>query len=282
MSIDNTSLLIFNAISQFVSELNQEFGTTHKNIALYNRLLTKTTFSHIGPITKHIQCFRTFFEKNQKAIIEQNPASFIETKISYSDRVFIDLAQVLRQSSKENTKIIWQHLLTIWGLIDPTSQARKLLHDMAQNSDSKDGTNEEDFLVNIINKVEQSVSRDKIDSNNPMAAIGTLMQSGVMTDLVTGMQKGLSDGSLNVGKLMSSVQTMIGKLGGGGGTQGSSQGVQGMQGMQGMPDISQMMSMMGPLMSNFMPSQPSQPQQSLDMTDNDQNTQESHDEEKKE
>lgn len=263
MSIDNTSLLIFNAITQFVSELNQEFGSNHKNIALYNRLLTKTTFSHIGPITKHIQCFRNFFERNHKAIIEQNPAAFVETKISYSDRVFIDLAQVIRQSSKENAKIIWQHLLTIWGLIDPTSQARKLLHDMAQNSDSKDGTNEEDFLVNIINKVEQSVSRDKIDSNNPMAAIGTLMQSGVMTDLVTGMQKGLSDGSLNVGKLMSSVQTMIGKLGGGqGGPQGG-----------GMPDISQMMSMMGPmmgpLMSNFMPqashsSQASSSQESLD------------------
>jgi hypothetical protein len=242
--MDNTSVLIFKAITQFVSELNQEFGSKYKNIALYNRLLERTGIVHVGPVNKHIDCFRVFFERNQKAIEEQNPAAFTETKISYSDRVFIDLVQVLKHSSKENSKIIWQHLLTIWGLIDPTSQARKLLHDITHESDSKDSSNEEDFLSNIINKVEQSVNKDKIDSNNPMAAIGTLMQSGVMTDLVSGMQKGLSDGSLNVGKLMSSVQTMIGKL-------GSSKG--GNQGGQGMPDISQMMSMVGPLMSNFMP-----------------------------
>jgi hypothetical protein len=244
--MDNTSVLIFKAITQFVSELNQEFGSKHKNIALYNRLLERTGIVHVGPVNKHIDCFRKFFEKNQPAIEQQNVSSFVETKISYSDRVFIDIVQVLKQTSKENSKIIWQHLLTIWGLIDPTSQARKLLNDISQESDSKDSSNEEDFLSSIINKVEQSVEKDKIDSNNPMAAIGNLMQSGVMTDLVSGMQKGLSDGSLNVGKLMSSVHTMIGKLGGsqGGGRNG--------QGGQGMPDISQMMSMVGPLMSNFM------------------------------
>jgi hypothetical protein len=144
-------------------------------------------------------------------------------------------------------------LLTIWGLIDPTSKARNLLHNIIkeskESSDSKDSSSEEDFLSNIINKVEQSVDKSKIDSNNPMSAIGNLMQSGVMTDLVNGMQKGLSDGSLNVGKLMSSVQTMIGKLGGSS-KDGNNTGGGG--GGGGMPDISQMMSMVGPLMSNFM------------------------------
>jgi hypothetical protein len=244
--MDNTSVLIFKAITGFISELNEEFGTKHKSIALYNRLLEKTGIVHIGPVNKHIECFRVFFTKNQKGIEEQKSELFTESKISYSDRVFIDISTILRQSSKENSKVIWQHLLTIWGLIDPTSQARRLLHDMHNSSeDNKDGTNEEDFLTNIISKVEQTVSKEKIDSENPMGAISTLMQSGVMSDLVNGMQKGLSDGSLNVGKLMMSVQTMIGKMG--------SNGQGGMQGMQGMPDISQMMSMMGPMMANFMP-----------------------------
>jgi hypothetical protein len=251
--MDNTSVLIFKAITQFVSELHQEFGSKYKNIALYNRLLERTGIVHVGPINKHIDCFRVFFEKNQNAIEEQNPSSFTETKISYSDRVFIDLVQVLKHSSKDNSKIIWQHLLTIWGLIDPTSKARNLLHNIIkeskESSDSKDSSSEEDFLSNIINKVEQSVDKSKIDSNNPMSAIGNLMQSGVMTDLVNGMQKGLSDGSLNVGKLMSSVQTMIGKLGGSS-KDGNNTGGGG--GGGGMPDISQMMSMVGPLMSNFM------------------------------
>ena len=245
--MDNTSVLIFKAICEFVSELNNEFGSKHKNVALYNRLLERTGIVNVGPVNKHIDCFRTFFSQNHKAMEERNTEHLVDTKISYSDRVFIDVALVLKQSSKDNAKVIWQHLLNIWCLIDPTSQARRLLNEALKDNENKDATNEEDFLTNIISKVEQTVSKEKVDQENPMAAISTLMQSGVMSDLVNGMQKGLSDGSLNVGKLMMSVQSMIGKMGGPNQGQGGGQG-----GAQGMPDLSQMMSMIGPMMGNLM------------------------------
>ena len=244
--MDNTSVLIFKAITEFVSELNNEFGSKHKSIALYNRLLEKTGIVNVGPVNKHIECFRTFFSKNHKAMEDKNTEFLTESKISYSDRVFIDLLTVLKQSSKDNAKIIWQHLLNIWCLIDPSSQARRLLTEALQKDmgDNKDASAEEDFLTNIISKVESTVSKDKVDQENPMSAISSLMQSGVMSDLVNGMQKGLSDGSLNVGKLMMSVQGMIGKMG------GPSAGGQG--GNQGMPDLTQMMGMLGPMMGNLM------------------------------
>lgn len=245
--MDNTSVLIFKAITGFISELNEEFGARHKSIALYNRLLEKTGIVHVGPVNKHIDCFRVFFTKNQKAVEEQKLELFTDSKITYSDRVYVDVSTVIKQSTKDNVKIIWQHLLTIWALIDPTSHARSILNNLNNEANAPNNPNnpndEDDFLTNIINKVEQTVSKEKIDPENPMAAISTLMQSGVMSDLVNGMQKGLSDGSLNVGKLMNSVQSMIGKMGAQGGGGGG----------QGMPDLSQMMSMMGPMMANFMP-----------------------------
>jgi len=71
------------------------------------------------------------------------------------------------------------------------------------------------------------------------------MQSGVMTDLVSGMQQGLSEGSLDVSKLMSSVQMMMGKMGGIGGMGGSGSGA------GGMPDLGQMMSMVGPMLQGM-------------------------------
>ena len=235
--MDNTQLLIFKAITGFISDLDQEFGKRHKSIALYNRLLEKTGIIHVAPINKHIDCFRSFFHTNQKGMGEKNPNLFVDSKISYSDRVFVDVGTVLRQSSAENAQIIWKHLLTIWGLIDSTSPARKLLQESFGSSNT-----EEDFLTNIIDRVEKTVGDGSIPSDNPMAAISSLMQSGVMTDLVSGMQKGLSDGSLDVGKLMNSVQGMIGKMGG-----GSSGG-----GGGGMPDLSQMMSTIGPMMAGMM------------------------------
>lgn len=233
---DNTSILVFKAITSFISDLDSEFGKKHKSIALYNRLLEKTGIVHIGPINKHIDCFKKFFTVNHSAMMEQNPNIFEDSKITYSDKVYVDISTVLKQTSVENKKIIWQHLLTIWGLIDPTSEARRLLNEAKKSGTS---TSEENFLSDIIDKVENAVTNDKIDKSNPLSAITSLMQSGVMTDLVSGMQKGLSEGSLDVGKLMSSVQMMMGKMNGGD-----------KSGMQ-MPDLSQMMNMMGPMMQGM-------------------------------
>ena len=239
--MDNTQLLIFKAITGFISDLDQEFGKRHKSIALYNRLLEKTGIIHVAPINKHIDCFRSFFNTNQKGMEEKNAEGFVNPKIAYSDRVYVDVGTVLRQSNKENSQIIWKHLLTIWGLIDSTSSARRIL----QESFGQSPNTEEDFLANIIDRVEKTVGDGSIPTDNPMSAISSLMQSGVMTDLVSGMQKGLSDGSLDVGKLMNSVQGMIGKMGGGSSSGGSSGG-------GGMPDLSQMMSTIGPMMAGMM------------------------------
>lgn len=231
--MDNTSILIFKAITGFISDLNTEFGNKHKSIALYNRLLEKTGIVNVGPINKHIECFRTFFNTNKQAMEEKNANLFIDSKISYSDRVYVDIATVLKQSDKENTQIIWKHLLTIWGLVDPTSQAKKVLQDCMK---SGDGDKEASFLTNIIDKVEKSVSSSDIDTSNPMAAVGSLMSSGVFNDLIMGMQTGLSDGSLNIGKLMGTVQGMIGKMAPNGDVP---------------PDLSNMMNMMGPLLGGL-------------------------------
>jgi hypothetical protein len=237
--MDNTSVLIFKAISGFISDLNIVFGSKHKSIALYNRLLEKTGLVNVGPIHKHIDCFRKFFMTNKNAMEEKKAELFTDSKISYSDRVYVDVATVIRQSNPENVSIIWKHLLTIWGLVDPTSQARRILQESIQNSNGQD--KESQFLSDIIEKVERTVGdQSNVDTSNPMAAVSSLMSSGVFTDLISGMQSGLSDGSLDIGKLMGSVQSMMGKMGGGGSGGGG-----------GMPDLNAMMSMMGPMMAGL-------------------------------
>lgn len=75
-----------------------------------------------------------------------------------------------------------------------------------------------------------------MNGSNPMETINNLMQSGVFNELITGMQSGLSDGSLDMNKLMGSVQGMMTKL--------SPDG-------QVPPEISNMMSMMGPMLGNM-------------------------------
>uniref|UniRef100_A0A6C0KEX7 Uncharacterized protein n=1 Tax=viral metagenome TaxID=1070528 RepID=A0A6C0KEX7_9ZZZZ len=240
--MDNTSVLIFKAITCFISDLHTVFGTKHKSIALYNRLLEKTGIMNVGPIHKHIECFRTFYKENRQAMEEKKADLFTEHRISYSDRVYVDVGTVLRQSTPDNASIIWKHLLTIWGLIEPTSQAKRILQESIQQSNGQD--KESQFLSDIIDKVEKTVGdKSSVDTSNPMAAVSNLMSSGVFTDLINGMQTGLSDGSLDIGKLMGSVQSMMTKMGGAGGSSGGGGG--------GMPDLSSMMSMMGPMMNSM-------------------------------
>ena len=230
--MDNNSVLVFKAITTFINDLHIEYGNRHKSISLYHRLLEKTGIIHTNPVLKHIECFKTFFEKNKHGMDSKDISKFVESKIVYSERVYVDISSVLKHSDKETSVIIWKHLLTIWGLIDPLSQAKNTLKEMSIESDNK----ESNFLNSIIEKVESSVDPEKMNGNNPMETINNLMQSGVFNELITGMQSGLSDGSLDMNKLMGSVQGMMTKL--------SPDG-------QVPPEISNMMSMMGPMISNM-------------------------------
>jgi hypothetical protein len=233
--MDNATFLNFKAITTFVNDLYTEFGSKHKSISLYHRLLEKTGIMHTGPILKHIDCFRTFFNTNKDAMETQDFSKLTETKISYSERVYIDIGVIFNQSDAECTKIIWQHLLTIWGLIDPSSQAKQTLREMLKNEDGSENK-EADFLSTIIEKVEKSVDPSKMSGSNPMEMVSGLMQSGVFNDLISGMQGGLSDGSLDMSKLMGSVQGMMSKMAPDG---------------QIPPEISGMMNMMGPMLSKM-------------------------------
>jgi ribosomal protein L20A (L18A) len=122
--IDDTSVLVFKAITTFINDLYSEFGSRHKSISLYHRLLEKTGLMHTGPVIKHIDCFRTFFVKNKEAMETQNFEKFVDSKITYSERVYVDMATIFRHSDKECASIIWKHLLTIWGVIDPSRCGR--------------------------------------------------------------------------------------------------------------------------------------------------------------
>lgn len=240
--LDDRELIMFKAIARFIGDLNEEFGARYKSIALYNRLLEKTSLLHVNPIKKHIECFRQFYLKNAEAVEKCEVQKFNDSKIAYSANVFVDVATIIRASQPEDVKIIWKHLLTIWNLIDPLSAASRVLKD-SQSSENH-------MLQNIMSKVQETAQKANIsDDSNPAQIMNSMMQSGAMSELMNGMFKGINDGSIDIGKIFGSLQGMIGGM----------QGMQGMQGgpgpqggPQGMPDLGSIMGMMGPMMSQIM------------------------------
>jgi hypothetical protein len=204
MSTD-TSLITFKAIANFANDLAEVFGDNQRSLKLYAHLISKTTLSHDKPIQKHIEAFRNFCVANRDAISARDYKILVEKRITYSDRVYINIPEIFKKSDAETSGIIWKHLLTISALVDPTGKAREILK---EQTTSGTGVGEANFLTDIISKVESHVDPNA----NPMEAVASIMKSGIFNDLVSGMGSGLQDGSLDLGKLMSTVQTMVTKL----------------------------------------------------------------------
>jgi hypothetical protein len=203
----DTSLICFKAIANFISELVELFSKRQRSLKLYGRLISKTTVVHDKSIRKHIDAFRDFCIKNRDAILSKSVEKINMNKISYSEKVYIDMVEIFKLSDKNTSKVIWEHLLCISALVDPAGKAREVLKENLVSGKASEG--ETNFLNDIINKVESQVDPNA----NPMEAISSIMKSGIFTDLIDGMNTGFSDGSLDLGKLMSAVQGMVGNLG---------------------------------------------------------------------
>jgi len=187
---DGKSLIIFKAICNFVNDLGEAFASRHKPLKLYRRLINQTQIAHETAIQKHIIACHTFCITNRDAIVECDVKKLVDSKILYSQRVFIDMNEIFKISDRETTPIIWKHILTISALVDPQGNAKEVLQKEG------DSSKESEFLNSIISKVEN------VNTNsNPMEAITSLMQSGMN-----------GGGNLDIGKLIGVVQGMIANL----------------------------------------------------------------------
>jgi hypothetical protein len=198
----DTSLLSFKAISDFINDLLEVFGDEQRSLQLYARLIAKTTIAHENAISRHANAFRKFCVDNREAFLSSDDSLIVNKYIEYSENVRIDMADIFSKSDKETKKAIWKHLLTIFAIVDPSGEARRILKD---SSTSAASATETDFLTDIIGKIEKHVDPNA----NPMEAITSIMSSGVFTDLIGGMGAGLQNGTLDMNKLMGTVQKMV-------------------------------------------------------------------------
>ena len=201
--MDDNDLTVFNAISKFVTCLNECFGPKQLSLQLYNTILEKTTLSHKQAIQKHITLFKDFCNGNTDAIVNKDSSVIKINKVCYSDKIYIDFKQVFEDADKGEEKVIWTHILILCAYLNPTVKAKEIL------KKENDNSQESNFLTDIISKVEENVDADV---SNPMEAVTNIMSSGVFTDLVGNMTSGLENGELDLGKLIGTVNNMVGSL----------------------------------------------------------------------
>lgn len=202
--MDDNTALRFNTICNFIRDLNESFGGRQKSLMLYGHLIEKTGLIHIDPVKKHIQIFQNFVKENEDAIVNKDKKLFKNPRIVYSDKVAIDLNEILRMSDREEEKVIWTHLLTITAILNPESKAKQVLKEKPDKEDN--------FLKNIMEKIGEQVQSTDGQEVNPMQMIGNMMSSGVFNDIFQGLSGGVNDGELDMGKMMNSMQGMMSSM----------------------------------------------------------------------
>lgn len=203
----------FRVITTFVNDLGEVFSNENHPLALYERLINKTTPAHVDAIEKHVLSFKTFLTENEDNII--NRKTPFTGVISYSPKVFIDMNVIMGlKMDEETTDVIWRHLLTLSAILANSSKARDILKEKAGTlvvKTDEDKGEEDDFLNKIISRVESQVNPNVSD---PQEAIGSLMSSNLIPELVSSLNTGISSGKLDLSKMISSVQKMVGNISG--------------------------------------------------------------------
>jgi len=225
----------FKAIKEFVQVLADSFARRNRPLKLYCHLLNRTESyrNHRKAAKKHIEAFAAFCKNNNEAIVSKDIDRCVQRRVSYSKQVYIDFKDVFGDADSEVRSVIWQHLLYISVRTNPEAgEAKEIL----QNPSTED-----DFVSSIRDRIQESVDVD--DLSNPMQAVSSIMQSGLLKDLMGTMGGGVENGTFDFKKLMGSVRTMVTSLNedaGGGG-----------QGEQGMQMINTMMDSVDNLVSNL-------------------------------
>lgn len=119
--MSSSDTLAFDSICNFVKTLSESYGEDHYPIKLYEYLLEKTTPDHTKVIQKHLNVFRSFCEKNKDALENLDKLLLNPDQITYSEKVYIDIGSILTECDSQTENTIWEHLLTIFCLLDTTN-----------------------------------------------------------------------------------------------------------------------------------------------------------------
>lgn len=231
--LDERKLKAFNAIVSFVTDLNEAFGNP-KNVtplSLYTRLVVNhIKFTEVDRIDSALSGFETFVDKYSSAIMKCEWDGIPrDTVIPYgtSDKICLEIQKYIYKADELTRKVIRQHLLTIGAILRPvdneallnalTSASLQNIKPLELNApkDLKtalnidENTKEGKFISGIMYKVKDAMEDMGGDTGNPTAALMNLATSGVIPELIGGLQAGVSSGEMDMTKLM---HTMIGAM----------------------------------------------------------------------
>lgn len=197
----------FKVICNFISDLADCFAVNIHSLALYDRLLTKTTVDHTDAVEKNITLFKEFVLRNKTTIIGQTlPFS---NMVRYSEKVFLDMNVVMRlKMDRDTTLAIWNHLSVLLVMFDPESKSQIVSSGkLSPEKLTIDAECEEDeFLNKIISRVSEHVPQ----GGDAKTGLNDVLNSGLIPELVSDITAKMTSGNFDIAKMIASVEKLAG------------------------------------------------------------------------
>jgi hypothetical protein len=205
----------FGAIVNFVGDLWETFGkcSSVTPLALYNRLIVRIGLGDVDSIQKAIDGFKEFLGPQEKSIMSGHLETIPRgTVIRYgtSDKVYLEVQKFIYQSDPQTKEIIRQHLLTISTIIAPNKEKMAQLEKRISALNVDTSTREGRFINDIMEKAKTNMT--DVDPQDPMKAMMTIFQSGIIQEMVVGLQQGVGSGEMNMQTLLGTMQNAIGAI----------------------------------------------------------------------
>ena len=216
--MDEKYIKAFNSVVTFVNDLWLVFGNDKRvcPLALYRRLIEHIKFVDSEAINKILCNFKEFLSTYEVNIMS-NTLEYIPrgTFITYgnSQKVYIDIQKFIYKTKDdpETRETIRQHLITISAILEPNEKKLKELNKSIFPDIDSNSTKEDIFINNIMGKAKSSMENMNQDSD-PTTAIMGLLSSGIVQDMVFGLQEGVENGEMDVKKLLGTMNSAIGNL----------------------------------------------------------------------
>lgn len=216
--MEANNIQAFTAIKQFIEALagiyDRKKGVTP--LGLYRRLLTfvKADMSEEINIRKFLRGFAAFYNIHNECLVSNNLTKIPRgTHISYSKNAYIDIQKFIYKA-RQDPDVLQQiriHLLTIQAFLETDDAKADFL--LQKVSETEQISAEDKFVDNIVQKAQTAINDLDPDSiNNPMTAVSGLMKSGILTDMIVGLQNQVGSGQMDPSRLLQSMQGTMAKV----------------------------------------------------------------------
>ena len=200
---------IFKAITEFADQLNDAFGKDDVDVNKVYRILFKTSLVNRKVINRHLVIFNEFLSFNRIHILGRVHKEFPSPNIKLTERIGMNMCDIIEKADVGTRGIIWQHLFNIMFLFNPDDLIVK--NELKQSVATND-TRENKFLKDTFSKFEEVMKSGDTAQKDPMAMMSGLLQSGFLNDMIGNINSGVNKGDLNIKSLISNVQHLLGNL----------------------------------------------------------------------